>query len=154
MARVPLHYVDLRTFSYATEDEKRVRQALETFLPEDASIDRAESVGHHGDRIVVLSARVENADDMRHVLDRFGELDDLDRVIEELDDRVDDNCSFFCRLDKQAAFRGDVRLGPGITLRAKVEAYPAKKSAAVENARELLSRHDADSGDATDAETR
>ncbi|MFA9517225.1 RNA-binding protein [Halopenitus sp. H-Gu1] len=148
MARVPLHYIDLRTFSYATEDEKRVTQALRTFLPEDATIERAESVGHHGDRIVVLSARVETADGMRYILDRLGELADLDRVIDELDERVDDNCSFFCRLDKQAAFRGDVRLGPGITLRAKVEAYPANKEAAMENARELLSRH----AESTDSE--
>ncbi|SDY41583.1 RNA-binding protein [Halopenitus persicus] len=144
MARVPLHYVELRTFCYATEDEKRVTAALETFLPEDAAIDRVENVGHHGDRIVVLSARVETADEMRHVLDRLGDLEHLDRVIDELDERVDENCSLFLRLDKQAAFRGDVRLGDGITLRAKVEAYPAKQETAVENARELLARHRSD----------
>ncbi|QHS15800.1 RNA-binding protein [haloarchaeon 3A1-DGR] len=144
MARVPLHYVELRTFCYATEDEKRVTAALETFLPEDTAIDRVENVGHHGDRIVVLSARVETADEMRHVLDRLGDLEHLDRVIDELDERVDENCSLFLRLDKQAAFRGDVRLGDGITLRAKVEAYPAKQETAVENARELLARHRSD----------
>ncbi|SEH64748.1 hypothetical protein SAMN05192561_1205 [Halopenitus malekzadehii] len=141
MARVPLHYVELRTFCYATEDEKRVTAALETFLPEDAAIDRVENVGHHGDRIVVLSARVETADEMRHVLDRLADLEAIDRVIDELGERVDENCSLFLRLDKQAAFRDDVRLGDGITLRGKVEAYPAKREAAVENARELLERH-------------
>jgi RNA binding exosome subunit len=56
----------------------------------------------------------------------------------ELDDRVDDNCSFFLTFDKQAAFGGSVERGDGITLRAKVEAYPAKRAKAVENARELL----------------
>jgi len=151
MAKVPFHYVDLRAFSYATEDEKRVADALRTFLPEDAELDRVENVGHHGDRIVVLSARIKNADGMRHVLDALADLDDVDRVIDELDQRVDDNCALFLRVDKQAAFRGDVRLGPGITVRAKVEAYPAKKAAAVENARETLSRlsdSDADPDDA------
>ncbi|WP_435073234.1 RNA-binding protein [Halorubrum sp. HHNYT27] len=153
MAKVPFHYVDLRAFSYATEDEKRVEDALRTFLPEDVELDRVENVGHHGDRIVVLSARIENADGMRHVLDALADLDDVDRVIDELDQRVDDNCALFLRVDKQAAFRGDVRLGPGITVRAKVEAYPAKKAAAVENARETLSRladddeADSDSGE-------
>lgn len=140
MPAVPFHYVDLRAFSYATEDEKRVETALRALVPEDAAIDRTETVGHHGDRIVVRSARIEVADGMRHVLDRFATLPDLDRVLEELDERVDDNCALFVRLDKQAAFRGDVRLGHGITLRAKVEAYPAKHDAAVENARETLSR--------------
>lgn len=138
MPRVPLHYVDLRTFCYATEDEKRVEQALRTYLPEEFEIERVENVGHHGDRIVVLSVRVENANGMRHVLERVGELADIEGVLEELDQRVDDNCSLFLRLDKQAAFSGDVALGPGITLRAKVEAYPAKKGQAVENARDVL----------------
>ena len=138
MPRVPFHYIDLRTFCYATEDEKRVEDALRHFLPEEFEIDRVENTGHHGDRIVVLSARVESADGMRVVLDRLAELDAIDRVLEELDDRVDDNCSFFLRLDKQAAFNGLVRLGEGITLRAKVEAYPAKHEKAVANAREAI----------------
>ena len=138
MPRVPFHYIDLRTFCYATEDEKRVEDALRHFLPEEFDLDRVENTGHHGDRIVVLSARVESADGMRVVLDRLAELDAIDRVLEELDARVDDNCSFFLRLDKQAAFNGLVRLGEGITLRAKVEAYPAKHEKAVANAREAI----------------
>jgi len=138
MPRVPFHYIDLRTFCYATEDEKRVEDALRAFLPEEFELDRMENTGHHGDRIVVLSARVETADEMRYILDRLAELDEIDRILEELDERVDDNCSFFLRLDKQAAFKDEVALGDGITLRAKVEAYPAKHEAAVENAREAL----------------
>ncbi|WP_134672209.1 RNA-binding protein [Halorussus marinus] len=139
MAEVPFHYVDLRAFCYATEDDKRVEQALRTFLPEEIEIERAESEGHHGDRIVVLSSRVETADEMRHVLSKVAELPDAERLLSELDERVDDNCSLFLRFDKQAAYRGEIALGEGITFRAKVEAYPAEKAAAVENAREALS---------------
>ena len=141
MPRVPFHYIDLRTFCYATEDEKRVEDALRALLPEEFELDRMENTGHHGDRIVVLSARVENADEMRYILDRLAELDEIDRILDELDERVDDNCSFFLRLDKQAAFKDEIELGQGITLRAKVEAYPAKHDAAVENAREALAKN-------------
>ena len=140
MAEVPFHYVDLRAFCYATEDDKRVEQALRTYLPEEFAVERAESEGYHGDRILVLSARVETADEMRHVLSKVAQLPDVDDLVDELDERVDDNCSLFLRLDKQAAYRGEAALGEGITLRAKVEAYPAKQSAAVENAREALAR--------------
>jgi hypothetical protein len=138
MAEVPFHYIDLRAFCYATEDDKRVEQALRTYLPDEFEIQRAQSEGHHGDRILVLSARVENADEMRRVLSKVAELPDVDDLLDELDERVDDNCSLFLRLDKQAAYRGEAALGEGITFRAKVEAYPAKKEAAVENAREAL----------------
>ncbi len=144
MPQIPLHYVDLRTFCYATEDEKRVEEALRTFLPEGDDepfeIERTESEGHYGDRILVLSARVESADDIRHVLSRLADLEDFEGLIDELDQRVTENTELFLRLDKQAAFQGDVRLGDGITFRAKVEAYPAKKERAVENAEEVLER--------------
>ncbi|KAB1196525.1 MULTISPECIES: RNA-binding protein [Haloferax] len=138
MPRVPFHYIDLRTFCYETEDEKRVEEALRTFLPDDFEVDRIESTGHHGDRIVVFSARAERADDVRHILSKIRELPDFEGLLDELDDRVTDNTEFFLRLDKQAAFKGEARRGGGITLRAKVEAYPAKKEAAVKNAREAL----------------
>jgi RNA binding exosome subunit len=138
MPAVPLHYVDLRAFCYATEDDQRVEAALRTFLPEGVELDRAASAGHHGDRILVVSARVERADEMRHVLDRLAELDDIDSVVDELDERVDDNCAFYLTLDKQAAFHGEIRRGDGITFRSKVEAYPAKREKAVANARELF----------------
>ncbi|WP_247009415.1 RNA-binding protein [Halorientalis litorea] len=137
MASVPFHYIDLRAFCYATEDEKRVEQALRTFLPEDHEVERTTSEGHHGDRIVVLSARIERADGMRHALSQVAELDGA-HLRDELDERVDENCSLFLRLDKQAAFSGRTELGEGLTLRAKVEAYPATKEKAVENAREAL----------------
>ncbi|EFW90375.1 hypothetical protein ZOD2009_19998 [Haladaptatus paucihalophilus DX253] len=139
MASVPFHYIDLRAFCYATEDDQRVEDALRAYLPEDAEIERMKSEGHLGDRILILSARVENADEMRHILGRLRELDDIEDLRDELDQRVDDNCSFFVSLDKQAAYRDEIELGDGITLRAKVEAYPAKKDAAVENARKALS---------------
>jgi len=142
MPPVPLHYVDLRAFCFVTEDDKRVEDALRTFLPEEFPVERAESEGHHGDRILVLSARVENADETRTVLDRVADLpgDQFDRVRAELDERVDENCSLFLTFGKQDAFNGEVRLGEGITFRAKVEAYPANKEAAVGNARDLLER--------------
>jgi len=138
MPAVPFHYVDLRAFSYGTEDDDRVEAALDHFLPEDFPIERAESEGHHGDRILVLSTRVENADDVRHVLGHLGDLDDVDGLVGALDERVDDNCALYLTLDKQAALDGRTERGDGITFRAKVEAYPAEKETAVENARDVL----------------
>lgn len=136
---VPFHYVDLRAFCYATEDEKRVADALHALFPDgELELDRTETEGFHGDRILVFSVRLDRADEMRYVLSKLTELDDIGTITDELDARVDDDCSFFLTLDKQAAFRGTVARGDGITLRAKVEAYPAKKDSAVENVRATL----------------
>lgn len=134
MASVPFHYLDLRAFCYATEDDQRVARALQLLLPEEFGLDRARSAGHHGDRILVLSARVETTDEMRTVVEQLRGLPETerDRLRAERDQRVDEDCSFFVSLDKQAAFGGDVRLGEGITLRGKVEAYPASRERALE----------------------
>jgi len=140
MASIPFHYVDLRAFSYVTEHDRRVEDALRLFVPEDIEITRTESAGHHGDRILVLSARVENADGVGTVLDRLGDLPEADRqrLEAELAERVDEDTSFHVTLDKQAAFQGDVRLGQGITLRGKAEAYPATREGAIEAVDETL----------------
>lgn len=139
MSDVPFHYVDLRTFCYDTEDEQRVERALRHFLPGgDIEIERAESEGHHGDRIVVFSVRVERASEIRHVFDQLKDGADIDEIRDQLEDRVTENCEFFVHLDKQAAYQGEAELGEGISFRAKVEAYPAKRDAALENARNAL----------------
>ncbi len=134
MSSVPFHYLDLRAFCYVTEDEKRVVAALRHVLDEETPIERAESEGHYGDRILVLSTRVESADGMRSILETIEELpqEEYDQLRAERADRVDEDSSFFLTLDKQAAFKGETRLGKGITLRGKVEAYPATREHAIE----------------------
>lgn len=138
MSAVPFHYIDVRAFCYETEDETLVSDAVQLLLPEDTELEREETTGHLGDRILVLSARVENADDIRHVLERIRQSPDAGQVRHELTERVDEDCSLHLHLDKQAAAQGTVRLGDGIALRAKVEAYPAERETAVQNAREAL----------------
>jgi len=129
---VEFHYTDLRCFCYETEDEDRVEKALRHYLPEEYPVERETTEGHHGDEIAVLSTRVDNADDVRHVMGKVLEAGERQKIIQEIEDRVDDDCSFHIRLDKQSAYAGESAMGEGIHLRAKVEAYPAKRENAVE----------------------
>lgn len=138
MSEVPFHYVDLRTFAYETEDEKRVERALGSLLPAEVQLDRAESAGHHGDRILVLSVRLENAEDVRSVLDRLRAAPGFDSIGDELERRITEDCELFISLDKQAAFRGSIERGDGIMFRGKIEAYPARKDRAIEAVRPLF----------------
>lgn len=135
---VPFHYIDLRAFCFATEVESRVETALRSFLPDEFEVEREVTTGYHGDEIMVLSTRVENNDDMREVFGHVLGLDDLASVREEMEERVDENCSFYLQFDKQAAFNGAVRRGRGIMLRAKVEVYPANQSAAIDAVKEAI----------------
>lgn len=132
------HYVDLRCFCYSTESEERVLEALNLFLPPDTEVERDVTQGHHGNEIVVFSKRLENSDEIRYVMNKLLEADTIEEVKSQLDERVDPDCAFHIRIDKQAAYRGEVKIGEGITLRAKAEAYPAKHEKAVEAVRRSL----------------
>lgn len=138
MTNVPFHYIDLRAFCYETEDDALVKQALQTLLPPDTELDREESRGHSGDRILVFSIRLETAADIRFVLDQLQAGGVTEQLRGELDRRIDEDCALHVYLDKQAAVDGSVTLGEGIALRTKVEAYPATQEAAIENARAAL----------------
>lgn len=135
---VPFHYIDVRTFSYATEADRRVETALRTLLPEDHPIEHADGTGHYGDQIVILSARIETADEMRTVLNRLVEGGVLQQIEAELSDRVSENQEVYVTLDKQAAYNGVVATGEGIRLRGKIEAYPATRDRAVANVDDAL----------------
>lgn len=132
------HYVDLRCFRYATENREHVREALDHYLPPETTMEVEETEGHYGDPIEVYSVRLENMDEVRYVMNRVLELPDIRDVETELESRVDEDCSFHLRLDKQAAYNDRVERGDGISLRAKVEAYPAKHGKAVEAVRRSL----------------
>lgn len=140
MGSLPVHYVDVRTFCYGTECEDRVVAALQTILPEETEVERASSEGHHGDEIVVLSARIENAQAISTVLEGLGEASVLTTVADELDERVTENCEFFLQLDKQAALDDDMVLGDGIKVRVKVESYPATREGALDNASTMIDK--------------
>jgi RNA binding exosome subunit len=135
VSSAPFHYIDLQVFCYATEDERRVEDTLRTFLPDEYEIERTENTGYYGDRIVVFSTRIENANDIRYVLGQLLQMDPETRsqLRDELEQRVTEDCELYLYLDKQAALVGNVELGGGLSLRGKVEAYPAKKESAVEN---------------------
>ena len=78
-------------------------------------------------------ATVETADEMRYVLDRIIGTESVDQFAQQITDRIDDDCSFFMRFEKQAAFKGISAIGKGIQIRGKVEAYPASRDRAIAN---------------------
>lgn len=138
MPRVLFHYIDLRTFYYEMEDQKRVERVLWTFLPDEFDVGRIESIGHHGDRIIAFSTRAERANDARYVLDEMHDPSDFETPLGGLGQHVMDNTELFLRLDRQAVFKNETRRSGGFTPRARVETYSTKKEAAVENARDAL----------------
>jgi RNA binding exosome subunit len=127
-----IHYILFRTQSHATEDVARVREALAHVLPDETPIDAIETEGYFGNPITILTARLEKKAARQYLgfLRQKLPEPDLKAMISELPERVDEGCFFYLRLSKQDAYLGDVMVTYGedaISLRAKLEAYPAKQ---------------------------
>lgn len=150
-----MHYIALRTTAQATEDPLKVRSVLDLFLsPQKEEKDSSDIVhetvaeGYHGNPIIVMEAEVKKKKDCQYIIDyirhNLGDAG-IDRLINELPRRVDDDCNLFIRFDKQEAYQGRLVItssSDAVHLRMKIEVYPARREAGIEAAREMFEKED------------
>jgi RNA binding exosome subunit len=128
-----------RTFAHATEDPDRVEKALK-FVSGAEEVKRSNSTGYHGNPIVVMEARVTEGKNIKSLF-RSLDKDDLSKLLETLDRRLDEESFFFLRLDKQEAYQGRFKMTEGedvIAVRGKVKSYPQTRENALEVMRKYL----------------
>ena len=108
--------VEISAFSHATEDEDKVEKAMKNLLPEenrDLWLNRKTLKGYHGDPITIVTGKIRTKTGATGILRRVvQELSSLDqqRLLDELEERLDDGGNLYIRLDKQNAYLGKVRL--------------------------------------------
>ena len=132
------HWIKLRAFVYATEERKKVVQAMKNLVDEEPKISHAE--GAYGDPIEILEMSGKRD---RMAKDMIASLPESDRkvLLDTVEDRTDEDSIFHFRIDKQDAYLGNIRLGSGgdvIGVEMKVESYPSSRERAVENMRSFL----------------
>jgi len=121
-----------RTFVHATEDEDKVEQALR-FVSGAEEITKKASEGYHGNPITVLEARISRSREIKAFLSSLS-MDEVRHIREGLDSRMDEESMFFLRLDKQAAYQGNITLANHddiISVRGKVKSYPQSRDNAL-----------------------
>ena len=100
----------------------------------------SQTQGHYGNQILVIETHAKGGLQAELLLGKLSS-SDLNEMIDTIDNRMDESCNLFIRIDKQRAFNGEVALTRGddaIAIRIKVAAYPAKKEAAARRARDFL----------------
>ena len=102
--------VDISVFAHATEDEGRVEQAIFNIIPGVGANPKIQRLrGHYKDPIVMIMTRITKrkaAQEVLHSLIKSLSSQDRQRVLDEIEDRVDDAGNLYLRFDKQNAFRG------------------------------------------------
>lgn len=137
-----IHNIRFREFVYENEDLDELKQAILNIFP-DAEIEVEEAEGMTENRILILTGVV---DKKRHTKEFFNKLLELDRevldkLVDDLDRKVDENGNLFLRLSKEDAIDEKMTIidsGDAIHLKIKIAAYPAKKDIAIQKVREAI----------------
>jgi RNA binding exosome subunit len=138
-----IHSVAVSVFIYGTEDESRVFAAIRLIVPENVTVYRQQVAGHFGNAIIILKARIRDAQTIRQVIETIrNKLPKRDRIHfqERIHQHLSEKCTLVMKFDKQSAARGTLTPGEDdpIVVRVKIAAYPARPETAAEIARDLL----------------
>lgn len=135
------HWLRIETFCYATEKEDLVTETFSALVgTDDFQKDIVES--EHGNTMSVLQYMTTRQKDMDAIFTNLG-TDLLAHYLEDLDNRIDDDCVFYSRLDKQKAVCGEYSVahhGDVISITGKVASNPARKEVAMANMSAFLTK--------------
>ena len=129
--------VTFRAIAQTTEDEERVREAME-FVSGSEEIDENRIDGHFGNKLTIMIAGLGKKRQIRDFLARLNDAGLVQRLVGEVEERIDEECAFHFRLDKQKAYSKIIELATTkdvIDCGLKVAAYPANKENAIASIR-------------------
>ena len=119
---------ELSVISHATEDVEKVCQAARNILPAELrgkiTFKRTSLTGHHGNPITGLKAALIDWNmTERFIKDLVLRLSSLDKTLlsDNLDQCIDHDGNLYLRFDKQAAYRGEIRLRQDDPIRMKLK---------------------------------
>jgi len=109
--------IEARAYVRATEIIERVSTAVLNVFPEEIKqnvlVAEEWAEGQAGDRISIITGVLDNSEDCGHTFNFI--LNNMEKsgrgeIRRSLDLRLNDNCVFFLRIDKQGAFLRKIRL--------------------------------------------
>jgi len=136
-------YIDIRFFAHATEDLDKVIEAVQNVLPanyvDDIVFRRDNLQGHYGNPILLFETRIKKKEIVKAVVENFSShLRESNRkaLHEEIDLYVQKG-SLYIRLDKQAAFQGELKLCTTDAIRLRIRFKKAKTEDLVQTCQDL-----------------
>ncbi len=116
-----LNSIKISAIVHATEDEDKVLEAIEYFIPEDVdeekvNLEVVETQGYFGNPIKIFNISVEGKEAkkiFKHVMNLIkSDERNLNKLKKDLHLRIEDN-KFYVRFDKQRAYLGECRVIDG-----------------------------------------
>ncbi len=132
--QLAFHWVRVQVFCYATERQELLEETLEELLGTNEFTEDI-SEGEHGDTMLIMEARLTKQREYKALFTKLGP-DIREWIKEDVENRVDEDCVFYMRLDKQKAVQGEYKVahhGDVISITGKIQSHPARKDVAEAN---------------------
>ena len=138
-----IHNIRYRVFIYENEDKEEILEALLNVLP--TAVPEAEEVeGLLEEKMLILTGTIskkrETKEFLNNLIDAIGK-DQLIKLYNDLDRKMDESGNLFLRFSKEKAIDGEWEIldgGDSIHLKIKIAAYPAKKEVAIKKISEIF----------------
>ena len=91
------------------------------------------SEGEHGNIMTILETRLTKQREFNSLFKKLGP-EICQWILDDIDNRIDEDCVFYMRLDKQKAVQGIYEVahhGDVVAITGKVQSHPARKDVAV-----------------------
>ena len=140
MPATTFHWIRVQTFCYATERKELLEEVMEELLGE-AEYSEEPTESEHGNMMTILEARLTKQRQYRDLFEKLGP-GIRSWILDDIGNRVDEDCVFYMRLDKQKAVLGSYGVahhGDVIAITGKVQSHPARKEVAERVLSEFLS---------------
>ncbi len=131
MPATTFHWIRIQTFCYATERKNLLEEVMKELLG-DAEYFEELMDSEYGNTITIFKARLTRQRQYRDLFLHLGP-EIVGWISEDLGNRVDEDCMFYIRLDKQKAVQGVYEIahhGDVIAVTGKVQSHPARKEVA------------------------
>ena len=137
-----IHNISYRAFVYGTENKEKVLNSIKTLFP-NSSPQREATEGYYKNSVLILYNKIDKKREIKDFVEKLSTMNDpaRKRILNRLEDKMDDDGNLYLRFDKQRAYLSDLKVvehGDSIHLKIKIAAYPAKKKVAIEIARKLF----------------
>jgi len=136
-----IHNISYRTFVYGTENREKVEKAIQSLFPN--SLPQCEvTEGFYKNPVLILHDKIEKKRDIKDFIQILNQMEpsDKQRILSDIEKKMDDKGNLFLRFDKQKAYLGELKIvehGDSIHTKIKMAAYPAKKEQAMKLAKSI-----------------
>ena len=133
-------WIQIETFSHATEDIEKVKSLLSKFFSFDITFNENRTDGHFGNEIIIITVELSRDKEIKVFVSDFLKIVDKNYILETLEKRLDEDGILFMRMNKERVYNDDFTIEDNgdILISMKFVTYPKSMEKVIENGKLLF----------------